>query len=181
MRRGEPASSNRSTHFSRRIQRYRGLTIDFQEIPTDAQPGFHALIAALYNDLHPRNLRLYVNTPVGDEDWDLKFIADHSDGLLLMNYDEHNGDEPGPIASQDWFLDNLKQILKTVPKEKIICALGSYGYDWTTTLPPPEHRQTRRKEEACSGKDAGQLPLRRRTRGRMRPTPTRRSISTTTR
>ena len=87
---------------------YRGLTIDFQEIPTAAQPGFRALIAALYDDLHPRNLRLYVNTPVGDPDWDLKFIADHSDGLLLMNYDEHNGDEPGPIASQDWFLDNLK-------------------------------------------------------------------------
>ena len=54
------------------------------------------MIAALYDDLHPRNLRLYVNTPVGDPDWDLKFIADHSDGILLMNYDEHNGDEPGP-------------------------------------------------------------------------------------
>jgi cellulose synthase/poly-beta-1,6-N-acetylglucosamine synthase-like glycosyltransferase/peptidoglycan/xylan/chitin deacetylase (PgdA/CDA1 family)/spore germination protein YaaH len=114
---------------------YRGLTIDFQDIPTEAQPGFQALLAALYGDLHPRNLRLYVNTPVNDSDWNLKFVADHSDGLLVMNYDEHNGDEPGPIASQDWFLDNLKEILKTVPKEKIICSLGSYGYDWTTTLP----------------------------------------------
>jgi len=114
---------------------YRGLTIDFQEIPTAAQPGFRALLAALYNDLHPRNLRLYVNTPVEDPDWDLKFVADHSDGLLLMNYDEHNGDEPGPIASQDWFLNNMKTVLKTVPKEKIICSLGSYGYDWITTLP----------------------------------------------
>ena len=54
-----------------------------------------------------------------------------------MNYDEHQTDsEPGPIASQDWFLDNLKAVLKIVPKEKIICSLGSYGYDWTTTLPP---------------------------------------------
>jgi cellulose synthase/poly-beta-1,6-N-acetylglucosamine synthase-like glycosyltransferase/peptidoglycan/xylan/chitin deacetylase (PgdA/CDA1 family)/spore germination protein YaaH len=115
---------------------YRGLTIHFEEIPPAAQPGFKALIAALYDDLHPHGLRLYVNTPVGDPDWDLKFIADHSDGLLLMNYDEHNGDEPGPVASQDWFLDNLKEVLKTVPKEKVICSLGSYGYDWTTTLPP---------------------------------------------
>ncbi len=115
---------------------YRGLTIHFEEIPSEAQPGFKALIASLYDDLHPRGLRLYVNTPVGDPDWDLKFIADHSDGLLLMNYDEHNGDEPGPVASQDWFVDNLKEVLKTVPKEKVICSLGSYGYDWTTTLPP---------------------------------------------
>jgi peptidoglycan-N-acetylglucosamine deacetylase len=118
---------------------YRGLSIDFEEIPTAAQPGFRTLIAALYDDLHPRNLRLYVNAPVGDPDWDLKSIADHSDGLLLMNYDEHqDGSEPGPIASQDWFLDNLKTVLKTVPKEKIICSLGNYGYDWTLSLPPAE-------------------------------------------
>jgi cellulose synthase/poly-beta-1,6-N-acetylglucosamine synthase-like glycosyltransferase/peptidoglycan/xylan/chitin deacetylase (PgdA/CDA1 family)/spore germination protein YaaH len=139
---------------------YRGLTIDFQEIPTAAQPGFQALIAALYDDLHPRNLHLFVNTPVDDPDWNLKFVADHSDGLLLMNYDEHNGDEPGPIASQDWFLNNLKTVLKTVPKEKIICSLGSYGYDWTTTLPASDtagKRSTKKKQPPV--KTLGQLPL----------------------
>jgi peptidoglycan-N-acetylglucosamine deacetylase len=117
---------------------YRGLSLDFEEIPTEAQPGYQALIAALYNDFHPRNLRLYVNTPVSDDDYDLKYIADHSDGLLLMNYDQHQPDsEPGPIASQDWFIDNLKNVLKTVPKEKIICSIGSYGYDWTLAMPAP--------------------------------------------
>ncbi len=131
----EPTSSGRSTRFLAANPTYRGLSIDFEEIPTAAQPGFKTLIAALYDDLHPRNLHLYVNAPVGDDDWDLKFIADHSDGLLLMNYDEHqDGSEPGPIASQDWFLDNLKTVLKTVPKEKMICSLGSYGYDWTTVV-----------------------------------------------
>ncbi len=29
---------------------YRGLSLDFEEIPDEAQPGFKALIAALYND-----------------------------------------------------------------------------------------------------------------------------------
>jgi cellulose synthase/poly-beta-1,6-N-acetylglucosamine synthase-like glycosyltransferase/peptidoglycan/xylan/chitin deacetylase (PgdA/CDA1 family)/spore germination protein YaaH len=139
---------------------YRGLTVDFQEIPTAAQPGFRALIAALYDDFHPRNLHLFVNTPVGDPDWDLKFIADHSDGLLVMNYDEHNGDEPGPIASQDWFLDNLKQVLKTVPKEKIICSLGSYGYDWTTTLPATDTTgKGGAKKKPAPVKTLGQEPL----------------------
>jgi cellulose synthase/poly-beta-1,6-N-acetylglucosamine synthase-like glycosyltransferase/peptidoglycan/xylan/chitin deacetylase (PgdA/CDA1 family)/spore germination protein YaaH len=124
---------------------YRGLSLDFEEIPTSAQPGYKALIAALYNDFHPRNLRLYVNTPVGDDDFDLKYIADHSDGLLMMNYDEHQTEsEPGPIASQDWFIDNLKAVLKTVPKEKVICSIGSYGYDWTTTLPAPVKKGSRR-------------------------------------
>ncbi len=115
---------------------YRGLSLDLEEIPDNAQPGFNALVAALYNDFHPRNLKLYVNTPVGDDSFNLSFLANHSDGLLLMNYDEHQTDSgPGPIASQDWFVDNLKNVLKTVPKEKVICALGSYGYDWTLALP----------------------------------------------
>ncbi|WP_263381532.1 polysaccharide deacetylase family protein [Granulicella arctica] len=115
---------------------YRGLSLDFEEIPTEAQPGFQALVAALYADFHPRNLRLYVNTPVADDDFNLKYIADNSDGLLLMNYDQHQTEsEPGPIAAQDWFVDNLKRVLKTVPKEKIICSLGSYGYDWVSQLP----------------------------------------------
>ena len=91
--------------------------------------------------LHARKLKLYVNVPVGDDDYDLKYMADNSDGLLLMNYDEHQTDSgPGPIASQDWFLDNLKEVLKIIPKEKAICAIGSYGYDWTTTIPDPPKR-----------------------------------------
>jgi cellulose synthase/poly-beta-1,6-N-acetylglucosamine synthase-like glycosyltransferase/peptidoglycan/xylan/chitin deacetylase (PgdA/CDA1 family)/spore germination protein YaaH len=117
---------------------YRGLTLDLEDFPADAQPGYKSLVAALYEDLHAHKLRLYINTPVDDPDFDLKFMADHSDGLLIMNYDEHQTDsEPGPIASEDWFIDNLKAVLKTVPKDKIICSIGSYGYDWTTALPPP--------------------------------------------
>src|ERR1035438_8241424 len=101
-----------------------------------------ALLAALYHDLQPRNLKLYVNVPVGNDDFDLKYIADHSDGLLLMNYEQHLiGTGPGPIAAQDWFVDNLKDVLKVVPKEKIICSIGSYGYDWTMSIPDAPKRK----------------------------------------
>ncbi len=79
---------------------YRGISLDFEEIPDEAQPGYMALLAALYQDFQPRNLKLYVNTPVGDDAFDLKYMADHSDGLLLMNYDQHQmGSGPGPIAA----------------------------------------------------------------------------------
>lgn len=129
---------------------YHGISLDLEEIPADAQPGYNALVEALYNDFHPRNLRLYVNAPVDDSDFDLTFLADHSDGLLIMNYDQHQIDSgPGPIAAQDWFVDNLKTVLKTVPKNKIICSVGSYGYDWTTTAPEPEQRGRRRKKPAA--------------------------------
>ncbi|WP_041592680.1 glycosyltransferase [Terriglobus roseus] len=117
--------------------RYHGISLDFEEIPTSAQPAYRQLIASLYAALHAKGLKLYVNTPVQDDDWDLKFMADNSDGLLLMNYDQHQTEsQPGAIASQDWFLKNLQNVMKQVPKDKMICAIGSYGYEWTMTMPP---------------------------------------------
>ena len=132
-----------TANFVRQIDRflaannhYRGLSLDFEEIPTAAQPAYRNLIGALYADLHAKNLRLYINTPVDDDDFDLSFMAAHSDGLLVMDYDQHQTDSgPGPVAAQDWFVNNLKQVMKLVPKEKIICSIGSYGYDWTMPLP----------------------------------------------
>jgi len=116
---------------------YRGLSLDFEDIPLENQPQFKALIAALYTDLHAHNLRLYLNTPVNDPDFDIAFMAANSDGLLLMDYDENQPPgPPGPIASQDWFVDNLKQALNIVPKQKIIVTVGSYGYDWSMQQQP---------------------------------------------
>ncbi len=133
---------------------YRGISLDFEEIPLDGQPDYNELVAALYADLHPRGLRLYLNTPVGDPDFDLAFLSAHSDGLMLMDYDQHQAlSAPGPIAAQDWFTDNLEQALKVVPKEKIIVALGSYGYDWTTQL-PPNAPPLRRGQKAPPAPDA---------------------------
>ena len=115
---------------------YRGLSLDFEGFPPSAQPGYQALVAALYDDLRAKNLRLYINAPVADPDAGLTFLAAHSDGIVLMNFDENqSAADPGPVASQDWFVDNMQQVLKQVPKEKVICAVGSYGYDWTTAMP----------------------------------------------
>jgi cellulose synthase/poly-beta-1,6-N-acetylglucosamine synthase-like glycosyltransferase/peptidoglycan/xylan/chitin deacetylase (PgdA/CDA1 family)/spore germination protein YaaH len=118
--------------------RYRGLTLDFQGLPADAQGAYSQLVQALYDDFHPRNLRLYVNIPIAPGALDMKFLADHSDGLVLMNYDEHQTQtDAGPVAGQDWFENNLRTAMAVVPREKIICSIGSYGYDWVTALPPP--------------------------------------------
>jgi cellulose synthase/poly-beta-1,6-N-acetylglucosamine synthase-like glycosyltransferase/peptidoglycan/xylan/chitin deacetylase (PgdA/CDA1 family)/spore germination protein YaaH len=124
---------------------YRGISLDFEEIPDEAKPSYLTFIGELYADFHSRNLRLYVNTPTGAPDNELKFLAQNSDGILLMNYDQHeNTSEPGPIASEDWFENNLHRALKLVPKDKLICAIGNYAYDWQ--LPLPEKGQKTRGE-----------------------------------
>ncbi|HEX6466154.1 MAG TPA: glycosyltransferase, partial [Terriglobales bacterium] len=112
---------------------YHGISLDLEEIPTSAQPGFNALVAELGADLHARGMKLYVNVPVSDNDYDYKGLTRNSDGLILMDYDEHQTESAsGPIASQEWFTTNLREALRLIPREKIICAIGNYGYEWTT-------------------------------------------------
>ena len=63
-------------------------------------------------------------------------LAQNSDGIILMNYDEHEEtSDPGPVASEPWFEANLTRVLKVVPREKIICGIGNYGFDWAVPLP----------------------------------------------
>jgi cellulose synthase/poly-beta-1,6-N-acetylglucosamine synthase-like glycosyltransferase/peptidoglycan/xylan/chitin deacetylase (PgdA/CDA1 family)/spore germination protein YaaH len=126
---------------------YRGLSLDFESLPDDAEPAYLSFIHELYAGMHPRNLRLYVNTAVSTPDASLKAIAANSDGVILMNYDEHQvTSTPGPVASQEWFLGNLSRVLKVVPKQKLICAVGNYGYDWTLSIPNPKDRRHRKPQ-----------------------------------
>src|SRR5216683_3304217 len=111
--------------------RYRGLMVDFEAFPKSGQPGYLALLRELSSDLHARGMKLYVSVPPHNEDFDYPAVAAPADGVVVMNYDEHYpGGKPGPVASQDWFVANLEAVKKVVPHEKIICAIGNYGYDW---------------------------------------------------
>ncbi len=121
---------------------YRGLSLDFESLEDASIPDYVHFIGEVYADLHARNLRLYVNVPASAEDAYLKQIAPNTDGIVLMNYDQHETEsDPGPIAAQDWFLANLARVLKSVPKDKLICAIGNYGYDWTLSIPDPKDRK----------------------------------------
>ena len=126
---------------------YRGLSLDIESIPDEDDAAYIGFIQALYGDMHARNLRLYVNVAVSASDSDLKTIAVNSDGIVVMNYDQHQvTSDSGPIASQQWFIGNLVRVLKIVPKDKLICAVGNYGYDWTLSIPNPKDRRHRLPE-----------------------------------
>jgi cellulose synthase/poly-beta-1,6-N-acetylglucosamine synthase-like glycosyltransferase/peptidoglycan/xylan/chitin deacetylase (PgdA/CDA1 family)/spore germination protein YaaH len=126
--------------------RYRGLMVDFEDFPKRGQPGFLALLTELSQDLHSKGMKLYVSVPAGNSDFQYHAVADVSDGVVLMNYDEHyagSGGTAGPVASQDWFTANLTQAKKVIPLDKLICAIANYGYDWVqkpkkSKLPPDE-------------------------------------------
>ncbi len=137
--------------------RYRGLMIDFESFPKKAQPGYVALLNELSSDLHAKKMKLYVSVQVRNPDYDYKAIAAAVDGVVIMNYDEHYpGGTPGPVASQDWFTDNLDSAVNEIPKEKLICAIANYGYDWVERpkkgkLPPGEADKTVSVQDAWVG------------------------------
>jgi peptidoglycan-N-acetylglucosamine deacetylase len=111
--------------------RFRGLIIDFETFSPGGQPGYVALLKDLSTDLHARGMKLYVAVPPHNTEFNYAAISSAADGMVLMNYDEHYpGAASGPVASQDWFEQNLKYASSVVPKEKIICAIANYGYDW---------------------------------------------------
>jgi cellulose synthase/poly-beta-1,6-N-acetylglucosamine synthase-like glycosyltransferase/spore germination protein YaaH/peptidoglycan/xylan/chitin deacetylase (PgdA/CDA1 family) len=133
---------------------YRGVMVDFETFPSSGQPGYIALLNELSADLHARGMKLYVSLPPRNKEFDYAAIAAPADGVVIMNYDEHYpGAASGPVASQDWFVDNLKFAVKVIPREKIICAIANYGYDWvlkpkTGKLPPDARDSTVTVQEA---------------------------------
>ena len=111
--------------------KFKGVSVDFEDFPRTAQPSFNALIGEMAADLHSRGLKMYINVPADDDDFNYKYLADNSDGLILMNYDEHQSEsKAGPVASHAFFVGNIQKALKVIPKDKLIVGIGSYGYEW---------------------------------------------------
>jgi spore germination protein YaaH len=108
-----------------------GIVVDFEEVPAASQAAFRKFIGELATAMHSAGLKLMVALPARDEEYDYGFIGKQCDALVLMNYDQHwLTSEPGPIAAQDWYVENIRQVLKVVPAQKIIAAVGNYAYDW---------------------------------------------------
>ncbi len=115
--------------------KYRGICLDFEEVPDESQAAYIAWAAELHHDFAAKGLKLYVNVSSGADVALMKGMGANTDGVILMNYDQHETTSaPGPIAAEDWFEANLTRALKYVPKGKILCGMGNYGYDWQQPL-----------------------------------------------
>jgi cellulose synthase/poly-beta-1,6-N-acetylglucosamine synthase-like glycosyltransferase/spore germination protein YaaH/peptidoglycan/xylan/chitin deacetylase (PgdA/CDA1 family) len=134
--------------------KYRGIMMDFEDFPVQAQPAYLTLLTELSADLHAKGMNLYVSVYAHNTTWNYRGIAAVADGIVVMNYDEHYPEgPPGPVASQDWFVNNLKYLQTIVPKDKLICSIGNFGYDWATKpkhgkMPAGEVNKTQTVQEA---------------------------------
>ena len=108
-----------------------GVSIDFEAVPNDAQRELVIFMRELSARLRPQHYTISQSVPIDDEQYRFAELAEYTDYLVLMAYDENASDnEAGPVASQDWFVHNLQRRLQNVPADKIVVGIGSYGYDW---------------------------------------------------
>lgn len=110
-----------------------GIVVDFEEIPDGSQVHYREFSEELGAALHAVGLKLMLALPARDDAYDYEFFGKQCDAIVLMNYDQHwLTSPPGPIAAQDWYTENLRQVMDVVPAQKIIVAVGNYAYDWST-------------------------------------------------
>ncbi len=115
-----------------------GIAVDFEEVPPSSQKNFRQFAAELSPALHAVGLKLWIALPARDSDYDYAFFGAQCDAIVLMNYDQHwLTSSSGPIAAQDWFAENLRQILEVVPSSKLVIAIGNYAYDWSDSAKAP--------------------------------------------
>jgi len=109
-----------------------GIVVDFEEVPDASQAQFRTFIGALAPALHSAGLKIMIALPARDDAYDYAFFGKQCDAIVLMNYDQHwLTSAPGPIASQDWFVENIRQVLEVVPPRKVIMGIANYAYDWS--------------------------------------------------
>ncbi|GAA3699160.1 glycosyltransferase [Sphingomonas cynarae] len=107
-----------------------GLVMDFEALPATAIRPYLDFLRQLHSAM-PAGTVLAVTAPAEDERWPLAALAAVSDKLIFMAYDQHwEGGSAGPIAAQDWFVQQVGAARRIVPAAKLVVALGSYAYDW---------------------------------------------------
>ena len=111
--------------------RWQGVVFDVEDMPESAYPAFHRLIALTNAALDKQAHSVAVTVQAGGPAHELRALAHVADTVILMDYDYHwQGGEAGPIAPQDWFVRQIADARAAIPANKLVVAVGSYGYDW---------------------------------------------------
>jgi cellulose synthase/poly-beta-1,6-N-acetylglucosamine synthase-like glycosyltransferase/spore germination protein YaaH/peptidoglycan/xylan/chitin deacetylase (PgdA/CDA1 family) len=110
---------------------FAGVNLDFEDLDPQLWQELAAFVEAAWTELHPRGFLLSIDLPGEARGVPVERLAAATDFLVVMAYDEHaSTDDPGPIATPDYVAGSVAAYLKRAPADKIVVALGAYGYDW---------------------------------------------------
>jgi cellulose synthase/poly-beta-1,6-N-acetylglucosamine synthase-like glycosyltransferase/spore germination protein YaaH/peptidoglycan/xylan/chitin deacetylase (PgdA/CDA1 family) len=116
---------------------YGGYIFDLEDLSPKAMAQYPLLLAQARAALKPLGREVWVSMDFDDPNLDVRPLAANADTVVLMAYDQHWGGgkgaagQPGPIAGEDWFEQNMARLAPKLDPAKTVVALGAYGYDWT--------------------------------------------------
>jgi cellulose synthase/poly-beta-1,6-N-acetylglucosamine synthase-like glycosyltransferase/peptidoglycan/xylan/chitin deacetylase (PgdA/CDA1 family)/spore germination protein YaaH len=118
-------------------QHFQGVNIDLEDFQSRSEfkPYMTQFMTELSKEFHAKHLLVTQDVTVANKVYDLVNLAKVDDFLVPMIYDEHtsgskHGLGAGPIASDDWFRDELATFMASVPATKTVIGLAGYSYDW---------------------------------------------------
>lgn len=111
---------------------YGGYVFDFEALSAKGLNAYPLFLNEARAALAATGREVWVTAPFDGEGWPLKRLEQASDTLVLMAYDEHYAlGDPGPNAGQDWYETELEKRFARLDPNRVVLALGAYGYDWT--------------------------------------------------
>lgn len=121
---------------------YKGVNVDLEGIFYYDRSYYTTFVQELYNLLKPLGYSVTLSVPAKTSDsptnswsgaYDYAALAQYSDQIVLMTYDEHYpGGTPGAVASIGWVENVIKYAVTVIPREKIVLGVAAYGYDWSS-------------------------------------------------
>ncbi len=124
---------------------FAGIALDLETgtiINTAIEGQLNMFVQKLYTsekqNYRKLNVLVYGDTFYRKRPYDIQYIGNHSDGIMIMAYDFHKSrGEPGPnfpLSGKDKYGYDLKvmtnDFLRYVPADKITVIFGMFGYDW---------------------------------------------------
>ncbi|MEP7000195.1 MAG: polysaccharide deacetylase family protein, partial [bacterium] len=108
-----------------------GTTLDLENFDPALQAQVLAFAHQLHDAMHSMGKLATQAVAAGDPDSYVQHAGAVNDKIFPMLFDEHYATgEPGPIASQRFYITQARRFARLVPPSKIILMVGAQGYDW---------------------------------------------------
>ena len=118
-----------------------GTTLDLENFDPALQAQVLAFALQLHDAMHSMGKLATQAIAAGDPDAYVQRAGVVNDKIFPMLFDEHYaGGEPGPIASQRFYVDQAQRFARLVLPSKLILMVGAYGYDWNDAEAIALHR-----------------------------------------
>jgi cellulose synthase/poly-beta-1,6-N-acetylglucosamine synthase-like glycosyltransferase/peptidoglycan/xylan/chitin deacetylase (PgdA/CDA1 family)/spore germination protein YaaH len=118
-----------------------GTTLDMEGFDPSMQPQVLSFARELHDAMHDMGKLSTQAVAAGDPDAYIQRAAAVNDKLFPMLFDEHYAQgEPGPVASQRFYVTQAKRFARLVDPSKLILMIGAYGYDWNDAEAVKNHR-----------------------------------------